>query len=205
MKVIKRNFDELTEKDLLKSIRDNDDTLGYIYMKHKDYCLYFLNSRYFDDAQIEDIYQDAIIVLREKSFTDHFELTCSIQTYLNSICYNQLRVRSNAVDKTKLVDDTTSSSFFEKYDDWLSPVESDLNSDRVKILTKCLVEMQSSSETCYKILTLYYYYKYSMENIARKMGQANADVAKNQKARCQKKLKEIVDEKIKKNSQCQMK
>jgi len=39
---------------------------------------------------IKDIYHDALIVLYEKAKGGEFQLTCSLQTYLNSICRNQL-------------------------------------------------------------------------------------------------------------------
>jgi DNA-directed RNA polymerase specialized sigma24 family protein len=48
-------------------------------------------------------------------------------------------------------------------------------------------------DTCRKILTLYYFEKLSMNDIADQLGFANADTAKTKKYKCKKEL----DHKIK--------
>ena len=45
---------------------------------------------------------------------------------------------------------------------------------------------------CYEILRRFFYENHSMEKIALDLNYTNTDNAKNQKSRCQKKLKEDV-------------
>lgn len=51
-------------------------------------------------------------------------------------------------------------------------------------------------EPCAPILNKFYWEKKSFETIARELNYSNADSAKNQKARCYKKLKDIIKNKL---------
>ncbi len=150
--------------------------------------LYKMNS---DVDLISDLYQDAMIVLHQKVKDPKFELTCSIQTYINSICRNQLlnKFKENSRFVTKDDDfDPGISDWFE--DDFEAEKES-----RITVLENALNQLKEKGEKCYEILTRFFYQKQSMDEIAAAMGYTNGDNVKNQKSRCQKKMKELVLEK----------
>jgi len=91
MKVIRnRGLLAYSDKELVDMLKESSDALTILYEKHKDYCLNFMKSMYKDEDEIKDIFQDALIVLYENINKSGFNLTCSIQTYLNSICRNQV-------------------------------------------------------------------------------------------------------------------
>jgi DNA-directed RNA polymerase specialized sigma24 family protein len=80
----------MDDQTILKNLRKDVKYLDQVYLQNKEYCLNFMKRKHQDFEAIKDIYQDAIIVLYENTRNPKFELTCSIQTYLNSICRNQL-------------------------------------------------------------------------------------------------------------------
>ena len=190
-----------SDEVILTHLRDNVDYLETIYTKHKTYCINFMRKmiNYEDkDDLLEDIYQDAVIVLYEKVLEGKFELTSTIQTYLNSVCRNQILRRNNLSKKETPIDyylsDSENESGSYKYNeiitDWLS-TENDINNERVKAIVRSLELMKEAKGNCYEILTSFYYHKKSMQQIAEYFGYTNADNAKNQKARCQEKLKTL--------------
>jgi len=69
-------------------LKESSDALSMVYEKHKEYCINFMKSMYDNRDEVKDIYQDAVIVFYENAIKPGFNLTCSIQTYLNSICKN---------------------------------------------------------------------------------------------------------------------
>jgi RNA polymerase sigma factor (sigma-70 family) len=182
------SIDNYTDAQLLDFMRSgHPDGLTYAYKYHREYCMNFMKSKYYDHEEIQDIFQDAVIVLYEKVQHSDFELTCSIQTYLNSICRNQIFIRLKKAGKFVQGDEETddnSNGFLDWFD------ESDgVNHDRVKIIQLVLLEWKSQSLKCYEILVRFFYRKQSMSQIAYDLGYTNADNSKNQKARCQQKLK----------------
>ena len=58
--------------------------------------------------------------------------------------------------------------------------------------------MKEYGGKCYEILRRFFYENQKMDKIAFDLNYTNADNAKNQKARCQKNLKELVFEMIQK-------
>jgi hypothetical protein len=58
-------------------------------------------------------------------------------------------------------------------------------------LDSVLNHFESIAQKCYELLYRFFYMKESFDLIAKVMGYTNADNAKNQKARCQKKLREL--------------
>jgi RNA polymerase sigma factor (sigma-70 family) len=154
-----------------------------------------MRTMYDDSDEIKDIFQDALIVLYENVHKHGFNLTCSIQTYLNSICRNQVLVRLSAQKRYPPVFIKGDEPFLVNITDWFD--DSNLvNNDRVAILKGILAEMKEKASKCYDILVRFFYQNQTMENIASALGYTNADNAKNQTYRCQEKLKAELFSKI---------
>src|SRR5688572_4137857 len=96
-------FQNFTDGQILEVMLRNDAAHSCIYMRHKSYCINFMMSKGASENDAIDIYQDATIVLYEKVRNHGFKLTSSIQTYLNSICYNQLRARGKSSYNKKTI------------------------------------------------------------------------------------------------------
>ena len=110
-------------------------------------------------------------------------LTSTVKTYLFAIGRNkalELNKKSN-----RFVSDTTTDL-----------VDDSVDSKRDHLALNKDLETVSSSLTklgdpCKTILTLYYYKRLSMDQIADQLGYNNKDTAKNMKYKCMKRLREI--------------
>lgn len=183
--MIKENFP--SDSELIGLLKEGSDNLEMLYKKHRNYCMFFMRKIHDDDALNLDIFHDALIVFYEKILTPNFVLKCSIQTYLNSICRNQILVRFKKNSKH--------SQFTEEFEDgitdWFEPIQ-DEDNERIEVIVKALDNLKNLGGKCYEILRRYYYEKKSLEKIAIELDYTNADNVKNQKSRCQKRLKEDV-------------
>lgn len=198
MRVIRnRGSDAYTDTELINLLKESSDALTLVYTKHKDYCVNFMRTMYDDSDEIKDIFQDALIVFYENINKPGFSLTCSMQTYLNSICRNQVLVRlagKRRHPKTSIEDN---EKYLGNITDWFD--DSNLvNNERVELLKKILAEMKENASKCYDILVRFFYQNQTMDKIALALGYTNADNAKNQKYRCQEKLKAEMFSKIRK-------
>ena len=129
-----------------------------------------------DDAI--EIYQESFIALYENVHSGRLDsLSVSLKTYLFRIARNKiLNRRRDTAGKSKPLPDhiATESS------DW---------EQKQEIAYDLVLKME---EPCNTVLTLYYWECRSMEYIAGEMNYASAQVAKNRKAVCMRKLKEVL-------------
>jgi len=147
-----------------------------------------MNSGTEDDAK--DVFQEVIIDFREKVIGTRYILSSSskIKTYLFEACkrkwWNELRRRKNiSPDEMPEV----SEDFWQDIDEKRELTE------RQRKFTD---GMQKLGERCRQILQ-YYCDRVPMVQIAVKLGfEGGEQVAKNEKAKCQKRLIEIVNNDI---------
>lgn len=167
---------------------NNRSNFEEIYSKYLDSILNYLRKFSKDENLILDIFQDSIIVLYENSQKPEFELTCSVQTYLTAICRNRLFKVLNNQPKT----DNINELYYEvNFTDWFEELNDD-HEQRLNLIESALIELKNVGYRCYELIYRYFFYKESMRIIAKAMKYTNAENAKQQKARCQKKLKELV-------------
>lgn len=189
-----------TDQELILKIKEDAEALGIVYKKCKSSALQFLRKiNYNSDERIdiEDIFQDAIIVLYEKIRSSNFVLTSSLQTYLNSVCRFQLlkKIEKNNVvefyDNDENDDENDDSMRFNPLiTDSLEEFE-DATEQQYNAIEKALEKMRVAGGHCYELLTLFWYHKKSMNELSEIFGYTNAANTKNQKARCQKRLEKI--------------
>ncbi len=177
-----------SDSEIIELIKKDSSNLDLLYIKHKENCLNFMHTIHPVRVYNLDIYHDAIIVIFEKIVSDGFELTCAIQTYLNSICRNQL---STLLKKNRLTI-SSDKEFKEEITDWYDN-EIEISENKLKATIYALEKLKELGGKCYEILNRYYYGNQSMQIIAQALNYTNADNVKNQKARCKKKLNEIAE------------
>ena len=123
MRLIKIKTTPYTDAELIELFKTSNDALDIIYRRHKEYCLNFMRAMYNDYDAVRDIYQDAVIVLYENLNKTDFKLSCSIQTYLNSICRNQILVRLKHTSKYEIKDSEANNDYIENISDWFETVD----------------------------------------------------------------------------------
>ena len=161
----------MTDQDKITRLRSDSSFFTKIYNEHRTYSLNFMRKMNSDDDLIKDIYQDAIIVLYEKSRNPEFEL-------LNKYKENSRFLSIN-------------DQFDATINDWHENEYNDVKEERINILENALIQLKEMGGNCYEILSRFFYQKQSMDQIALEMNYSNGDNVKNQKSRCQKKIKEI--------------
>lgn len=189
-----------TDQELILKIKEDAEALGIVYKKCKSSALQFLRKiNYNSDERIdiEDIFQDAIIVLYEKIRSSDFVLTSSLQTYLNSVCRFQLLKKiekNNAVefnDNDENDDENDDSMRFNPLiTDSLEEFE-DATEQQYNAIEKALEKMRAAGGHCYELLTLFWYHRKSMNELTEIFGYTNSANTKTQKAKCQKRLEKI--------------
>ena len=170
---------------LLKGLADNDtNSIETIYKTNFTSIQKFVlgNNGSVDDAR--DIFQEAMVVLFEKSKDSTFQLNCQMNTYLYSICRRLWLKRLQQLNRF--------GSQVESFED-IVPVEEEIE-EHEKINNDFLLmefAMGKIGEPCKSLLEAYYVQKKHMQEIAAEFGYTNADNAKTQKYKCLVRLKKL--------------
>jgi RNA polymerase sigma factor (sigma-70 family) len=194
-------FGHLTDQELIILIQQNQDYLGEVYKRCKQYSISFMRKMTNgskNDYELDDVFHDAILVLYEKIIKGSFELTASFQTYLNSVCRFQLL---NKMGKENLNsdydvhigkddDEDNPMSYKSIIMDTLDEIENSKESQFTAI-ERALEIMKAAGGHCYELLTLYWYHKKSHVEIAQIMNYSNDKTSKKQKSGCQEKLRKM--------------
>lgn len=182
----------MTDLEIIEILRNNDikgstNALKTIYKNNyymvEDYVK--KNNGTKDDAK--DLFQDSVIVLYKNIKKDSFLLSGKISTYLYSISRNLWlkKLRDTKIKTTEI--DTHNESFSTSETIQLKIEYSENQIFLGRLLTK-------AGEKCKKILKAFYYDKQSMKTIAEMQGYSSEQVAKNQKLRCLKKIRSVLNE-----------
>ena len=199
----KQNLQLISDQELLPLILENPDYLSVVYKKTKDYCLRFMKNMVIDsnirDEELNDIYQDSLIVLYEKIIDGDFRLTSSFQTYLNSVCRYQILNKFKSNSKVIALEDNADKMKDMQFDPSVNDVLKELNveeKNQFEALEKALNSIKDAGGNCYEILTLFWYHKKSMRQISEHFGYTNEDNTKVQKAKCQKRLRKMAHQEL---------
>ena len=170
---------------LLKGLSKSDSaSVENIYRDNYNMIQSFIlnNNGSVDDAR--DIFQEAMVVLYEKSKDTTFSLNCQIKTYVYSICRRLWLKRLQQLNKF-----TTQVESLEE----IIPVEEEIEEHEKRNTDFTLMEtsMSKIGEPCKSLLDAYYLQKKSMQDIAAEFGYTNADNAKTQKYKCLLRLKKL--------------
>jgi RNA polymerase sigma factor (sigma-70 family) len=177
----------ITEHELgvFKAIGNNDKTaIEAVYKENYSLIQHFVinNNGTEDDAR--DIFQEAMMVLYEKSRLSEFELTCQIRTYLYSVCR---RLWLKKLQHSRRIE-TQVENF-----DRIVQVEDDIEEhDKLNLQYQTMrTAMGKIGEPCKSLIEAFYVHRKNMLEIAGFFGYTNADNAKNQKYKCLVRLKKL--------------
>lgn len=167
---------------LLKN-RD-EKTIADVYKEYRNGFLLFARRYDLDEAFILDIYQDSIIALCENAEKGHIDdLSVSLKTYLFSI--GKYKIYAAIKDEQKKV---AFADFENVQENWDNPFEDESDEDLL-LLRQSFSQL---GEKCREILKLFYYNEKKLDEITRIMKYENKDVAKSQKSRCMRQLKQLM-------------
>ncbi len=175
-----------TDEYILERIRRGDEgALVDLYHSGRRMIGAFVerNSGSRDDA--DDIIQESLVILWERVRAGTVAPQAKITTFLYGIAQN-LWLRRLARKKRERPSDidlnmATSGD--------PSPLEELIESESVTMLRDALDRL---GEPCRSVLLLYYYEECTMQEVADRLGFANADTAKSKKYQCKKALEQLV-------------
>jgi RNA polymerase sigma factor (sigma-70 family) len=171
---------------ILESIRQGDEAaLEELFHANRRMILSFVvaNSGSADDG--EDVLQEALIVLWERVRTGRFEYSAKLSTFIYGVAKN-LWMRRRARARREIPTDLTEE---ETPDAGPSILDRMIGGEEEEAVRQA---MHRIGEPCLELLLLFYWEELSTEEIASKMGFANADVVKSKKYQCKKSLEALV-------------
>jgi len=178
----------MTDDSLIKALKKDDRTaLKSLYLDHKPAFIGFAKRYDLERDDILDIYQDAIIALRENALKGHLNhLRSGLKTYLFSIGKYMIYDRLKEKKKLFVTDEVRDPDDFDNIK--IISIEHGF-SDRQRQMQKAFKQLGAK---CQHVLTLFYFRGFTLDDIVTELNYNNKDVAKSQKARCIKTLKQII-------------
>lgn len=179
------------EQELIKGLALDDKTaIETIYKDNYGLIqrLVINNNGSEDDAK--DVFQEAVIVLYEKSKSGVFELNCQIKTYIYSVSKRLWLKKLQQRSRYDLIENGAEEPVV---------VEEDITQHEKRNSQFGMMEqaMAAIGEPCKSLLESYYIRKQNMQEIAETFGYTNADNAKNQKYKCLMRLRKLFFEQYK--------
>lgn len=174
-----------TESNLLKGLARNEkEAVEIIYARNFEVIQSLIINNNGSSEEARDIFQEAMIVLYEKSKSPEFELQCQIKTYLYSVSrrlwlkrlsqLNRYVPHINGLEESVPVEEEVEAS--------------ELRSNEFQVMERALASL---GEPCKSLLEAFYLGKKNMADIAESFGYTNPDNAKNQKYKCLMRLRKL--------------
>lgn len=171
---------------ILDMIRRGDErALVELYEANRKMVAAFVarNNGTHDDH--EDLLQESLVILWERVRSNRFEHASRLSTFLYATARN-IWLRRLARAKKEVPTDLQPDS---NPDPRASALEQMIEEEESLGVRNALERI---GEQCRELLTLFYWEERSMEEIAQRMGFANAETVKSRKYQCKKSLEKIL-------------
>ena len=178
---------EASEEELLKGLANGDRTaVEIIYKNNFNVVLAMVtgNNGSYDDAK--DIFQEAMLVLFEKSKETGFQLSSQIRTFLYAVCRRLWLKRLNRQERFYVLSDVEVED-----ENVFSAVDMEELTQKEAVFTMMESAMNKLGEPCKSLLVAYYIHKKGMSELVETFGYTNTDNAKTQKYKCLMRLKKL--------------
>lgn len=171
---------------LLDGLKNGDDSaLEELFQKNYRPIASLVTRNHGTEDDVEDVLQEALVVLWERVHNDSFEYQAKLSTFIYATAKN-IWFRKLARQRRELPSEMET---LEIPDGDSIPSEELEENERVLAVQKAMEEI---GNPCKDILLLYYWEERSMEEIAVQLGFANADTVKSKKYQCKKALEKLV-------------
>lgn len=179
----------MVESNILVALKNDDKSvLKSVYLEHKSAFIGFAKTYKINNEDALDIYQDAIIALRENALKGHLDnLKSELKTYLFSIGKYMIYKRLKEKKKLHLTHSIKETNNFDE----LKITEIDYNFNTRQ--RQLQIAFKSLGTQCKTLLNLFYMRGFTLDEIVEELNYNSKDVAKSQKSRCLKSLKKIIN------------
>ena len=180
--------DKTPDAELLRALqKGKNSAFREVYQKYFAMARYLVTQNSGTETEANDLFQDALVAFYEKVRQPDFELSATIKTYLYSICRNLWLKKLRDTKPTARLTD------FENYIEVDEGPTEDFTERQLEITQRCMEEL---GDPCKTLLSMFYYFKNSMEEIATELGYSSPGTAKNQKYKCLQRLRKLALQKV---------
>jgi len=178
---------EASEQELLEGLASNRrEAVEIIYKNNFNMILSMIknNNGSYDDAK--DIFQEAMIILYEKSKQSDFQLSSQIKTFLYAVSRKLWLKKLSRQGRFYISSDAEVED-----ENIFSNDDMDAVKQREDTFVMMETAMNKLGEPCKSLLQAYYIYKKGMSELAEMFNYTNTDNAKTQKYKCLMRLKKL--------------
>jgi RNA polymerase sigma factor (sigma-70 family) len=171
---------------LLEEIRRGDEHALVTLYKQSCKSVTALITRNSGTARdAEEVLQEALVILWERVRQQRYRQTARLETFLYATARN-LWLRRLARARREIPREIDPE---ESVSEDPSPLEQLIESEETAMVGKALGKL---GEPCRTLLVLFYWEEATMEEIAARLGFANAETAKSKKYQCKKALQQLL-------------
>jgi RNA polymerase sigma factor (sigma-70 family) len=176
-----------SDEALLKGLRNKrSDCIRQLYNEFFPLTKSIVERNSGNHEDAEDVFQDGLIVLYEKSLSDSISLQCSLKTYFYSICKNiwmqRLDRKWRLLYQNELVQEPS-----EEYDPFICSV----NEEKLERTRLYHYHFMNLPEDCQKLIKMFLD-QVPFKEIAVKMGFSSEAYAKTRKYLCKNMLRKRI-------------
>lgn len=191
----------MTDIEYIVALRNKDEAA--IARLYQEYYIPF--SRVFRtqyNGDIKDLYQESVVTLWQSVLSGKLKESDLGQSQdapykkRNILSYLLLTGRYKMLNHSRKYKEIVGDEQIINYLFGNEAIDEESLKNKVERDKIIYATVNLMKEPCAPILNKFYWEKKSFETIAQELHYANADSAKNQKARCYKKLKEIIKNKL---------
>jgi RNA polymerase sigma factor (sigma-70 family) len=184
---VKRSFlNNRADKRLLEGLAIHDhEALHALYRLYFPMISRLVMQNSGDEDDAKDLFQEALIILYEKSSEGEFELQSRLKTYIYAVCKRLWLKQLHLKQKKGFV---TGEPDLQEGD-----LETDLqeHEEKERLFDQMETALNKLGQPCKSLLKDFYHHQLSMQEITEKYGYTNSANAKTQKYKCLQRLKKI--------------
>ncbi|SHI85920.1 RNA polymerase sigma factor [Pseudozobellia thermophila] len=171
---------------------ENNFTFGKLYRDNFAKIAKFVKNNSGNQADAEDLFQDAMMVLVEKLRQDNFQLTASIDTYVYAICKNLWFKKLRDKNYELSVDEMQSFDFLSSINDSIE--------DEKNYLERLKGYLLKITDHCNRLIHDIFFKEKAIGQIQKDYGYSSRHNAQNQKHKCVEQIRKVKEkeEKLKK-------
>ena len=180
----------MSERDIVQWMKINaNQAVAYLYKQYRDEFFTFARRYTTDDSSMVDAFQEAIIAFYEYCIKGKYDPErSSPKTMLFGIARYTLLNAKKKQGRIIGMEDLSDLRLEDEIVDHF--IDEELTEKQLRIKEGLSI----LNENCRKIISLFYFFEYSIEAIVKEMGYQNGNVVRSHKSRCLKRLREHLKE-----------
>ena len=183
----------LTKKNKEKVINGNNEAIGRLFLAHFDFCVNkLIKIPSCDKTLAEDVFMDALQVLRDKVIAGEFHHD-NLRGFLLITAQNKLRNRLKRNQKTVYLDVNHVDNYLYNKKTMRTNAISSLSEEQETRVDLILLARKQLGEACRKLLELHFDKGYKLKELVEVLSYQNYDSLKSSKYNCIKQLKSKVN------------